>query len=123
MLISIIIPTYNRADYIMECLDSVRGQIYQNYEVIIVDDGSTDDTSKILHPLIQEGNRYKYYYQENCGVSRARNLGIDKAQGEYLIFLDSDDKMNKMTLQECVKYIHKNNNLLSVKITAVIRNH
>lgn len=97
----------------MECLNSVKEQIYQDYEVIIIDDGSIDNTKDIIDPIIKEDERYIYYYQDNLGVSAARNIGIDKAKGQYIIFLDSDDKMNEMTLQECINCI-KENSLLEL---------
>ncbi len=86
--VSVIIPTYNSAEYITEALDSVFAQTYKNYEVIVIDDGSTDNTKDVLKPYM---SRIKYIYKENGGVSSARNVGIKNAEGEYIAFLDSDD--------------------------------
>ena len=88
LMISVIIPTYNAAAYIYEALDSVLAQTYKDYEIIVIDDGSTDDTKELIevhYPAV------KYFYVENNGVSAARNLGIVKAQGEFIAFLDADD--------------------------------
>jgi glycosyltransferase involved in cell wall biosynthesis len=88
-LVSVIIPTYNRACYIRECLDSVFNQSYQNVEIILVDDGSTDNTKQIISTLTDP--RLHYIYQENKGRSQARNTALSCAKGKYITFLDSDD--------------------------------
>ncbi len=87
--VSIIIPTYNRADMVVETVQSALKQTYPNVEVIVVDDGSTDGTRETLERAF--GDRIRYIYQENSGRSRARNRGIEAATGEAFIFLDSDD--------------------------------
>jgi glycosyltransferase involved in cell wall biosynthesis len=89
-LISIITPTYNRADFIEEAVQSVLDQTYQNFEHLIVDDGSTDNTREILSPFLAD-RRLRYFYQENQGQSVARNLAIEHARGEFVCFLDSDN--------------------------------
>jgi glycosyltransferase involved in cell wall biosynthesis len=88
--VSVIIPTYNRANYICEAIDSILAQTYADYEIIVVDDGSTDGTRQALQRWIDDGT-ICYYYQENRGESAARNHGIRKARGQYIAFLDSDD--------------------------------
>ncbi len=88
-MISVIIPTYNCSDYIIEAIESVLNQTYKDVEIIVIDDGSTDDTYKILKPYL---HKIKYIYQDNSGPSRARNVGIQEAKGEYIAFLDADDK-------------------------------
>lgn len=101
MLVSIVIPTYNRKVLLERAIQSVLKQTYQNIEIIIIDDGSTDGTREYMsHYLRKYQNIIKYYYKENGGVSSARNFGIRKAKGEYISFLDSDDiiypeKINK----------------------------
>ena len=87
-LVSVIIPTYNRAAYLQKALQSVNEQTYQTLEIIVIDDGSTDGTRKMLEGY---GGQLRYFYQENRGISGARNSGIKKAHGEYIAFLDSDD--------------------------------
>jgi len=86
--VSVIIPTYNGAQYIKQAVDSILAQTYDDYEIIVVDDGSTDDTAELLRPY---GDRITYLYQENRKLPAARNAGIRAARGQYLAFLDSDD--------------------------------
>ncbi len=88
--VSVVIPTRNRANYILQALASVFAQSYQDYEIIVVDDGSTDNTEEILTPLVKE-NKLRYELGEARGVSAARNRGVALAQGRYIAFLDSDD--------------------------------
>jgi glycosyltransferase involved in cell wall biosynthesis len=96
--VSVIIPTYNRAKYVTKAIDSVLAQTYRDYEIIVVDDGSTDNTSEVLNPYM---DRIHYIYQENAGVSAARNRGIMDAKGEWIAFLDSDDEWlpEKLSIQ------------------------
>lgn len=100
MKFSIIIPAYNAEKTLAPCLESVRTQRYSNYEVIIVDDGSSDETSTIAQSFFQYDMRFRYFYQQNKGVSAARNFGIKHARGEFIVFLDSDDQYDKEYLQE-----------------------
>lgn len=92
-LITVIIPTYNRSDSILRTLKSVINQSYRPLDIVIIDDGSQDNTKDILQPYLIEGNNcsIRYFYQENAGVSAARNYGIKMARGEYISFCDSDD--------------------------------
>lgn len=96
--VSVIIPTYNNAKYIDKSINSVLSQTYKDFEIIIVDDGSSDNTKEVLK---QYNGKIKYYYQENKGVSFARNKGIRESSGEYIAFLDSDDVWfpNKIEIQ------------------------
>ena len=102
---SIIIPTYNRSHLIKRAIDSVLSQDFRNYELIVVDDGSTDDT----HAVIEEnyGQKIKYTYQENKGVCAARNHGAKLARGKFLIFLDSDDWLTIECLVQYENYLLK----------------
>ena len=88
-MISVIIPTYNRASFLGRAVSSVLAQSMTRMELIIVDDGSGDDTAKLVHSF--RDSRIRYFYQENKGVSTARNFGISVAQGRYVALLDSDD--------------------------------
>jgi glycosyltransferase involved in cell wall biosynthesis len=90
---SIIIPNYNKGQYINECLSSVINQSYKNLEIIVIDDGSTDNSGTICDEYAIKDNRIRVFHKENGGVSSARNWGLDKAIGEYIMFVDSDDYM------------------------------
>ena len=93
-LVSVIIPAYNIEKYIKKCIDCVRGQTYQNLEIILVDDGSTDRTPKICDLSASEDERIRVLHQPNGGLSRARNVGIDTSSGEYIFFVDGDDMVH-----------------------------
>jgi len=106
--VSIIIPTYNRADVLPMAIDSILAQTYKNYEVIIVDDGSTDNTKDILKHYLKKPNVH-YIYQDNKKQAAARNTGIRCSKGEYIAFLDSDDLWYPEKLGLQVRILDKNN--------------
>lgn len=93
-LISIIVPTYNSVAYLPDLLRDLIGQTYPNIEIIIIDDGSTDDTGLLVSKYVQKDSRCRYFYQENAGPSAARNVGIRIAKGDYILFIDSDDRVD-----------------------------
>ena len=99
MFFSIIIPSYNRASFIKETIDSILNQTFQEWECIVVDDGSKDNTKEVVQEIIKTDNRVRYVYQENAERSAARNNGIKHASGEYICFLDSDDAFTPDHLQ------------------------
>lgn len=88
---SIIIPIYNAEKYLNRCIASIKNQSFVDYEVILVDDGSTDSSSDICKKYVAEADRYKYFFKENGGSFQARRFGVGKASGEYLMFIDADD--------------------------------
>ena len=95
-LVSVIIPTYNRAHLIGETLDSVLAQTYQNWECIIVDDGSTDNSDEVIGEYVNKDSRFKYYHRPEehlPGGNGARNYGFKMSQGKYIQWFDSDDLM------------------------------
>lgn len=104
-LISIIIPCYNYGHYLDEAIQSVKAQTYTNWECLIIDDGSTDNTMEIAQKYVLADTRFSYYYQENRGLSAARNTGIQKSAGEYLQFLDADDLIENMKLEIQEQYL------------------
>src|ERR1035437_3585046 len=107
-MVSIIIPTFNYGRYLTETLNSVRDQIFQDWECIVVDDGSVDNTHEIVAAFILTDNRYKYIYQNNKGVSSARNLGISTSIGEFVQFLDGDDQLQPDKIKSQVGVFTKN---------------
>lgn len=98
--ISIIIPNYNSSPYIIETLESCLSQTYQNFEVIIVDDGSTDDSVSLIQKFIQNDTRISLFKQENKGPSSARNKGTELSKGEFLFYLDADDVLFPFALEK-----------------------
>ena len=104
---SIIIPIYNRETTIKECIDSIVYQNYRNYELLLVDDGSTDDSQKICQEYVKDNSNIHYYYKENGGLSDARNYGLQYANGTHIIFLDSDDMLGITSLKTFSKIITK----------------
>ena len=90
-MVSIIIPVYNTSKYLRECVDSVLNQTYSDIEVLLIDDGSTDGSSEICDEYAKQDARIKCFHLENGGVSKARNVGLKAAEGQYICFLDSDD--------------------------------
>lgn len=110
-LVSIIVPCYNQAEYLDEALQSVLLQTYMNWECIIVNDGSPDQTEEKAKKWIEKDSRFKYLYKENGGLSSARNLGLDNAKGEFIQFLDSDDILDSRKLELSIKELHLNRSL------------
>ncbi len=102
-MVSVIIPTYNYAQYILFAIESVKAQSFKDWEIIIVDDGSTDDTRKIIETNCSSDKRITYIYKVNSGVSHTRNVGIEKAKGEFIQFLDADDLLDPYKFENQVK--------------------
>ncbi len=107
-LISIITPTYNYGHYIGDTLDCILAQTYQNWECVIVDDGSVDRTISVVDRYLDKDNRFKYIYQNNQGVSAARNNGIRNSSGMYLQFLDADDLIESEKLERQLDFLKRN---------------
>lgn len=111
-MISIIIPTYNRINSLERSIRSVQVQTHDDWELVIIDDGSTDDTEVKIQPFLEDP-RIQYYYQSNQGVGAARNLGIKKAQGEYILFLDSDDSLENNVIESLELFGYTNFDLIN----------
>ncbi len=90
-LISIIVPIYNSENYLRQCLDSIMGQTYKNFECLLINDASPDHSADICREYVSKDSRFRYFEQENGGVSSARNLGIECSKGQYITFINSDD--------------------------------
>lgn len=112
--ISIILPVYNSEKTISRTIKSIINQTYKNIELIIINDGSTDNSGKICKEFASNFNIIKYIEIENNGVSNARNLGIQNATGEFIMFIDSDDEYYTNTVEKVVQEIEKNSNLQQV---------
>ena len=106
---SIIIPAYNRSTLILDTLNSVMNQSFSDWECIVVDDGSKDNTKEAVQKVIEQDNRFKYVFQENSERSAARNNGVKHAVGKYICFLDSDDQFTEHHLQGLFEEISKRN--------------
>lgn len=104
-MISVIVPVYNVEEYLEECLESIRKQTYQDIEVILVNDGSTDNSKEICERFCQVDSRFRLINQENQGQSVARNRGVKESVGEYIMFVDSDDVINTSVLEVLLPYM------------------
>lgn len=107
--ISIIVPVYNTSKYIRDCINSITSQTYDNLEIVIVNDGSTDNSAHIISELALKDSRIKVIHQENQGLSGARNIGIAASSGSYIMFLDSDDWIDLETCETALKEIKAGN--------------
>lgn len=108
-LVSIIVPVFNSHDYLKECINSVISQTFRDIEIIIINDGSTDDSEKIVKEFIKMDSRIFYMRRDNKGISFTRNQGIQLATGKYIMFLDSDDYLEKNACQALVECIEATN--------------
>ena len=115
--ISLIIPVYNVEKYLKKCIDSVLKQTYKNLEILLIDDGSTDDSLKICNSYALKDSRIKVYHKDNEGLSATRNLGIKLSTGKYLAFIDSDDVLTEDYCETLFKAIkHSNSDVASVSL-------
>ena len=103
MKISIIVPVYNTEKYLKRCVDSILSQNYADFELWLVDDGSTDGSGALCDSYQQKDSRVRVFHQKNAGVSAARNYGVDQAQGEWVCFVDSDDEVLPDYLSDMIK--------------------
>lgn len=110
-LVSIIIPSYNQGEYLSEALDSILVQTYKNWECIIIDDGSIDNTKLIANIYCSKDSRIHYIFQENQGVVVARNNAIAQSHGEYILPLDADDKIDKSYIEKGVSVLDTSLNI------------
>ena len=118
--VSVIVPCYNQGVYLSETLESVLKQSYDNWECIIVNDGSTDNTETIANTFLQKDKRFKYVYQQNAGLSAARNIGVKNSSGEYILPLDSDDLIHSDYMKLALKAFEDNPNLKIVYSKAAL---
>jgi glycosyltransferase involved in cell wall biosynthesis len=112
--ISVIIPVYNVAAYLNRCVQSIINQTYSNLEILLVDDGSKDQSGSLCDEWEQKDSRIKVFHKENGGLSEARNVGIDHATGQYLCFVDSDDYIHRDMIRVLYDNIHKTESDISM---------
>ncbi len=113
--ISVIVPVYNAEKYLRRCIDSVLAQTYQDFELLLIDDGSKDSSGAICDEYVAKDARVRVFHKENGGVSSARNVGLDNARGEWITFVDSDDWISKDYLKEMV--MHSDSDLVITDFT------
>ena len=119
MKVSIIVPTYNVENYIEDCLDSLVNQTLQDIEIIVINDGSTDNTLENILKYSTKDKRIKVLYQKNAGPSAARNKGLEAATGEYVAFVDADDWISPNYMENLYREITQNN--CDIAVSSVIR--
>lgn len=115
-MVSIVIPAYNAGAFIEKCINSILNQHYQDFEIVVVNDGSTDDTLKILERLAQKDNRIRIISQENGGVSAARNTALKHIKGEFITYVDADDSVPKNHIEDMI-------NLMEDDVDLVVGSH
>lgn len=113
-LVSVVVPCYNVANYVKRCIDSIKDQTYKKIEVLLIDDGSKDETKEIIKSQIRDDERFSYYYKSNGGLSSARNYGMKKAKGKYICFIDSDDYIESNYVEELYTSLIDNNVNISI---------
>ncbi len=121
-LVSIIVPIYKVEEYLKKCLDSIIGQTYKNIEIILVDDGSPDKCGNICEEYVKKDTRIKTFHKKNGGLSDARNYGLKKATGKYILFIDSDDWIEPKMIEILVNTLEKNNADISMCGFKLIQN-
>lgn len=103
-LVTIIIPCYNQSAFLNSCLDSVINQTYSNWECLLIDDGSTDNTAEICKNWVEKDSRFSYFHHENQGVTKTRDFGLDQAKGEWIQFVDADDTLSINKLDHSLQF-------------------
>lgn len=119
-MVSIIVPVYNVENYLKKCLDSIINQSYTNLEILLIDDGSTDASGVLCGKYAEKDSRVKIFYKENGGLSSARNMGLDHAEGEYITFIDSDDYLAEDAIESLVTSLEKHQADISFCQTEIV---
>lgn len=104
--VSIIVPVYKTAEYLPKCVDSILAQSFRDFELLLMDDGSPDESGEICDRYVQLDSRVQVIHKENAGVSSARNLGLDRAKGDFVVFVDSDDYIGENYLKDMMEYAY-----------------
>ncbi|MDU2238780.1 glycosyltransferase family 2 protein [Streptococcus sp. CL5.50] len=116
-MISVVVPVYNVETYLVECLDSIQNQTYTDFEVILVNDGSTDGSQAICERYCKENRRFHLLNQENQGLSAARNTGVAASRGEFIVFVDSDDMILANYLETLMHYMREDVDIVESQFT------
>ena len=111
-LLSVIVPVYNAGEYLRKCLDSIISQTYQNLEIIVINDGSKDNSIDIIKEYLKKDNRILFIDQANKGLPATRKVGVENAKGEYIAFVDQDDYIENNAYDVCMKNIFDNDILI-----------
>lgn len=122
-LVSIIIPIFNKEEYLDKCLSSIRQQTYANIEIIMIDDGSIDNSKEICEEYVNKDKRFSYYYQKNSGVSVARNYGLSLSRGKWIMFVDPDDYLDLTIIEKLISKVDDETDIISCCCNAVINNN
>ena len=120
-IVSVIVTTYNREKFILRALKSLLKQSYSNFEVIIVDDGSTDKTFQLIKPILKKNNNFKYIFHKNRGHQYSFNTGVALSSGKYVTSLDSDDAYSEVHLINRVNYLKKNKDVDIIHSPAILK--
>lgn len=115
-LISIVVPVYNAENYLEKCINSIIGQTYRNLEIILIDDGSNDNSLSICEKFALQDNRIKVFHQNNGGVASARNKGLSEASGEFIAWVDSDDSTEPEYIEKLYNAVKEYNADISIAL-------
>lgn len=116
MRFSVIVPVYNVENYVLDCLNSIDSQSFDDYEIIVIDDGSTDESGRICDEYAKNNDKVRVYHKENSGLSSTRNYGISVSRGEYLVFVDSDDFIEKDSLKRINEVINEETDVVLTRL-------
>lgn len=122
VLVSIIVPVYNTSKYLGKCISSLVGQSYPNLEILLIDDGSTDNSGEICDNFSSHDSRIKVFHKENGGVSSARNMGLKKANGYYVTFVDADDWLEADCIEKLISANHNDYDIIAFSCTKDFKN-
>ena len=119
-MISLIVPVYNAEEYLDDAVKSVWDQSFANWELLLIDDGSTDKSGEICDQFAEADHRIKVFHTENGGYNRARNIGIENASGEWVMFLDSDDYLAPDALQHMVDWSERSDLVMALYVNLLV---
>lgn len=120
--ISIIVPVYNKEKYLNRCLESLVNQTIKDIEIIIINDGSTDNSEAVIKEYLLTNTNIRYYSKENEGIAKTRNYGIELAKSDYILFVDADDYIENTLVEKLMPYIKQNVDLIKFKVDCVNQN-